>query len=167
MKISKLHTKISNDQIYNELVYEILNHPKVQEMHEYLHHADNTVFTHSLHVSYVSYRISKMFHLDYLASARGGLLHDFFLYDWHEGKPEKGFHAHLHPKIALRNANEYFLLSDLEIDIIAKHMWPVTIKPPKHAESMLISFVDKYCAVSEAYQSYTKRVKQKVKASFS
>lgn len=170
LKISKLLHKVSNDQMYNELVKEIINHDEVQRMNEYSHHANITLYHHSLHVSYTSYRMSKFLGLNYMASARGGLLHDFFHYDWHEAKEqreEKGLHAFAHPKVALRNASHHFLISDLEADIIVKHMWPLSAKPPVHRESMLVSCVDKYCAVSEAYQSYYSKIKRIVKMKFS
>jgi len=170
LKISKLINKASNDKVYNELVEEIIKHEEIQKMYAYSHHANTTLYHHSLHVSYASYRISKILGLNYKASARGGFLHDFYLYDWHKDKnerEEKGMHAFLHPKIALRNANKHFLISDLEADIIEKHMWPLSKKPPVHCESILVSFVDKYCAVSETYQSYYTKLKDIVRMKFS
>ena len=38
-----------------------------------------TRFDHSMKVSYYSYKVAKLLHLDYRQTARGGLLHDFFL----------------------------------------------------------------------------------------
>ncbi len=87
--------------------------------------------------------------MDSRAAARGGLLHDFFLYDWHTEKPEKGIHGYVHPRIALENANRHFSLSRREQDIIRHHMWPVTIRPPKYRESYVVLLVDKYYAVVE------------------
>ena len=70
-----------------------------------------------------------------------GMLHDLFLYDWRHSKKKlnlEGLHAFVHPKIALRNASELFLLNDKEKDIILKHMWPVTFfSLPKYRESYI------------------------------
>ena len=35
---------------------------------------------------------------------RGALLHDYFLYDWHQPHKEYGLHGFTHPSTALRNA---------------------------------------------------------------
>jgi uncharacterized protein len=87
--------------------------------------------------------------LDYVAAARGGLLHDLFLYDWRVAELERGKHAFRHPGIALENAKRIFTLNKIEQDIIEKHMWPLTIKPPMYYESLIVCIVDKYCATLE------------------
>ena len=46
----------------------------------------------------------------------------------------------------------------MEKDIIAKHMWPLTLrKVPKYKESFLISFVDKYTSTSETVVPVAKK----------
>ena len=89
-----------------------------------------------LQVSYVAYGVCKFFGLDYSAAARGGLLHDFFLYDWKEYKAirKKGEanHGRMHPHIALENSLEHFALSEKEKDIIVTHMWPKTYQFPRY-----------------------------------
>ena len=42
------------------------------------------------------------------------------------------------------------VLNEKEKDIIIKHMWPVTIEFPKSIEGFILTFVDKYCALSES-----------------
>lgn len=86
------------------------------------------------------------------ATARAGLLHDLFYYDWRTTKFDEGTHAYIHPRIAVKNAEKITELSDLERDIILKHMWGATIAPPKYKEGYIVTFVDKYCAVKEAAQ---------------
>ena len=54
-----------------------------------------------------------------------------------------------HPKIALKNAKEHFDIDKREEDMIVKHMWPLTIKLPKYAESYVIVAIDKYAAMME------------------
>jgi uncharacterized protein len=91
--------------------------------------------------------------LDYQSAARGALLHDFFLYDWRNHDvpdlPAGKFHGIEHPKIALANAKKHFVLNDIEKDIVRKHMWPLTLVPPKYKESFIVSFADKYLASKE------------------
>ena len=103
---------------------------------------------------------------DYVACARAGLLHDLFLYDWHQHAMLTGehFHGFTHPKTALLNAQEHFELSPLEADIILKHMWPLTIIPPKSVEGFIVSFADKYCSIAEVFLRLSQRIRRGVGA---
>jgi uncharacterized protein len=130
-------------------VGDLLSHPLVCSMEGFVQHNEISCLEHSISVSFTSYRICRRLGLDSRAAARGGLLHDFFLYDWHTSKPAHGLHGYIHPRIALDNANKNFLLSAREQDIIRHHMWPVTIRPPKFRESYIVLLVDKYYAVVE------------------
>ncbi|MDY0244869.1 MAG: hypothetical protein RBQ89_08635, partial [Sphaerochaeta sp.] len=107
--------------------------------------------------SYISYRISKALGLDYHAAARGGLLHDFFLYDWRERKSQdekRSLHGKEHPYIALENAQKYFTVNAKEADIIVKHMFPKTLSLPRYRESFIVSLSDKIAAVYEYSQRF-------------
>lgn len=90
------------------------------------------------------------------------MLHDLFLYDWRKKRPDgKGFHAFRHPKIALNNSLLIFNLNKKEQDIILKHMWPLTVIPPRYIESFIISSMDKYSALKESYNHYLKLLLKK------
>lgn len=90
------------------------------------------------------------------------MLHDLFLYDWRKRENDRlGLHAFTHPKQALINSQKYFKLNKKEIDIILKHMWPVTPIPPRYFESLIITLTDKYCALKEFYYEYTSNKKLK------
>lgn len=138
-----------NKEEYMECIYELLQHEVVKSMKNFIQHGDINCLEHSLYVSYCSYLICKRLGLDFRSAARGGLLHDFFLYDWHTGKPYRGLHGFIHPHIALQNANKYFSLTDREKDIIQKHMWPLTLDLPRYKESFVVLLADKYCASME------------------
>jgi uncharacterized protein len=116
-------------------------------------------------VAYFSYRISKYFKLDYRSAARGALLHDFFLYDWrnHDAPdlPREKFHGLAHPAIAVANAKKYFSINEIEEDIIKRHMWPLTLVPPKYKESYIVSFADKYLSSKEFINEYKKRLNER------
>lgn len=146
-----LKSEAQMDTEYLECIRELAEHKKVLSMRNYMQHKKIDCLEHSLHVSYYSYFLCRKLGLDWRAASRGGLLHDFFLYDWHnkDRKDKKGLHGFTHPKIALRNAKLYFNISDMEEDIICKHMWPLTIKLPRYKESYIVVFVDKYCAFTE------------------
>lgn len=160
--MNDLINKIYNNKEYISIVEEIINNQTVQKMKKFRQHYNSSCFEHCLYVSYYSYLICKKLHLDYKSAARAGMLHDLFLYDWRtrvDGR--KGLHAFTHPKTALKNSSKLFKLNDKEKDIILKHMWPVTILPPKYLESFIITFVDKHCALSETFDSFAKACSKK------
>ena len=87
-------------------------------------------------------------HADERELVRGALLHDYYLYDWHE--PHGKLHGFSHPAVALNNAKRDFDLSSKEQNIIASHMWPLTIsKFPKSREAVLVGIADKLCSAKE------------------
>ena len=137
------------DKAYLKLIQPILRQDEVQEMRKYMHHGYIDCLNHSLQVSYMAYRIGRKFNMDSAALARAGLLHDFYLYDWHIKGGHEGRHGFRHAGIALSNARKYFDLSEVEEDIIKWHMWPLNIGFPKFKESWIMMFADRYCTLLE------------------
>ncbi len=136
---------------FKTILEELIRLPYIQQMKSYTQHGHTSCLDHSLFVAYYSYYLARRLHLstDYKSIIRGALLHDFFLYDWHEKGDRKGLHGFTHPKAALANAEKYFLLNDKEKDIILKHMWPLTIKPPRYKETYIVCLADKCCSTME------------------
>ncbi|MGO1453773.1 MAG: HD domain-containing protein [Alkalibacterium gilvum] len=154
-----------NDKEYITLIEDLLENEDLLKLDEITHHHYTTRLIHSLFVSYVSYKVAKRLKLDVRAIARAGLLHDFF----HENREEiaslnEGSHNHVHPKIAVKNAQQLTELSELEIDIILKHMFLTTRKVglPRYKESFVVTCVDKYCAINEISTPVRIKVKQKI-----
>ncbi len=144
--------KIFNDKEYMSIINEILNKEKVQQMKKYRQHYNINCFYHCLFVSYNTYLICKKHNLDYISAARAGMVHDLFLYDWRKReRGRKGLHAYTHGKTAFKEASEILNLNDKEKDMIIKHMWPVTPAIPKYKETFILTFVDKYFAIAEAF----------------
>ena len=145
---------VPDDPGYLCLVSDILSHPKFKEMEQYIQHGTTTCLEHCVNVSYLSYLFCKKHGLNARCAARGGLLHDLFLYDWHFYRPRKGerLHGFQHPLKALENAEKAFTLCDMERDIILRHMFPLTLTPPKYRESFVIVWFDKYCSLMETFR---------------
>jgi len=143
----------NNIREFESIINDIILNPTVQEMKNFRQHCSISCYEHCKNVALYSYIICKKLSLDYVSSARAGMLHDLFLYDWrYKVNGRKGFHAFLHPRIALNNSLKLFDLNDKEKDIILKHMWPCTIVPPKYKETYIITLVDKYCAIKESIE---------------
>lgn len=137
------------DEEFMAYVGQLLETPKVKKLEEIPQHVHSNRLEHSIHVSYTSYKIAKRLGWDARSTARGGLLHDLFYYDWRVTKFKKS-HAWVHPRLAVRNAKKLIDLNQVEEDIIVKHMWGATLAPPRYKESYIVTMVDKYWAVKEA-----------------
>ena len=61
-------------------------------------------------------------------------------------------HGFFHPGVALRNASMDVELTPIEHDIIKKHMFPLTLVPPKYLESWIVCWIDKKCSTRETLQ---------------
>ena len=150
---------------FMNIIKDLIESPTVRQMKEYNQHANTSCYNHCKQVAYYTYFMSKHLHLDYVSATRGAMLHDLFLYDWHNHeKPDKKWtsqHAFLHPKIALKNAKEIFDLNEIEQDVIVKHMWPVTISLPKYRESFIVTLADKYSATRETFINTRKTLHSK------
>lgn len=151
---SLLQKIYSNDE-FIQMIDDLLNNDTVKQMKNFRQHYETSCFDHCLIASYYCYLYGKKFNLDYVSCARAAMLHDLFLYDWRKKQDDrKGLHAFTHPKTAYKNASKLFALNEKEKDIILKHMWPITIIPPKYIEGYIITLTDKYCALEESYNHY-------------
>lgn len=152
-------TDINQYTEFYTLVQDLISNETVQKMKQYRQHYDTSTYEHCFYVAYLSYKICKKLGLDYTSAARAGMLHDLFLYDWRNSRKLlklDGFHAFVHPKIALENASKLFILNKKEQDIIVKHMWPLTLRFPRYPESYIVTLVDKYSAIHESFVFYNR-----------
>ncbi len=154
-----LQDLINKDSEFLDIINELITNDTVLQMKNYLQHYETTCYDHCLTVAYYCYLICKKYHLDYRSAARAGMLHDLFLYNWRERQSDrKGFHAFTHGKTACENACKLFNLNDKEKDMIINHMWPVTLYLPKSIEGIILTFVDKYSAMSETFEVMKSRL---------
>ena len=145
----------SCEKEFKNIVNNIMENKDFMEIVNCKHHGI-TRLEHSLRVSYYSYKVSKLLHLNVRETARAGLLHDFFINSDLMGKSSKE-RIFLHPKKALEKASNKFILSDMEKDIIYSHMFPlIPTRPPKYLEGWVVSIVDKLVAIYEFASSYSK-----------
>lgn len=151
------------DKEYMSYVSDLLERDEVKQLKAYNHHYYNNRLDHSIAVSYYSYLLAKKLNANAKAVARAGLLHDMYYYDREHSKEVLNGRSHnaTHPKIATKNAERITTLSDLEKDIIEKHMWGATKQFPKYKESYIVTLVDKYCAMTDLAIPLTSKMKRK------
>ena len=132
---------------------DILHSPNFDSSKNNMQHGTISVKEHSIQVARQSVLISELLRVKHNRRdlVRGALLHDYFLYDWHHIDRENphrlhGFH---HPARALKNAEREYELTDIQKEIIIKHMWPLTVVPPMCREAWMVTAADKYCSFLE------------------
>ena len=141
-----------------KLFFECLNNLHleypVRTMQAFPQHSGGvSCYDHCLLVSYLGFTFCRALGLDYRAAARAGLLHDLYLQDWSETSVSRFRRLFVHPHMALENAMHYGL-SQREQEIIEKHMWPLTPRPPRYAETYLVGLADKIAACLEMVRLY-------------
>ena len=110
-----------------------------------IQHSNVSVMKHSMKVAYASMWITRKLRLKCNKEdlVRGALLHDYFLYDWHDDEHRglKNLHGFYHPGVALRNAMAEYTLTDRQKNIISSHMWPLTLRHiPKCKEAWVVFY---------------------------
>ena len=156
-------TPENSDGFYSA-VGELLKTEEILSMQEYEQHLEIDRLQHMLGVSYLSFKICKKLGWDYMSAARAGIMHDLVYYDWRDGVTGgwHRLHGYKHPRLAVMNATELCgELNDTEYDAIISHMWPLTLRLPKHREGYVIIFADKYCATRELMYSLNERYKKR------
>ena len=121
---------------------------------EFIQHGDVTVYTHVTSVARASLSFAERLDrvgvsVDRASLLRGALLHDYFLYDWHDPDPSHRLHGFRHPFFALARAEEDFELTPRERNIIVRHMFPLVPVPPTCREAWIVCLADKWCALCE------------------
>lgn len=124
-----------------------------------LQHGQTTVFEHSVYVAKMSLSIANYFQIKVNKEdlIMGALLHDYFLYDWHEADDSHRLHGFTHGNTALKNAKEDFELTPKMEMIIKRHMFPLTPMPPTCKEAWIVCMADKYCATKETVSGLRER----------
>ncbi len=141
---------------------DILQSEGLQSEKAYRQHGDVSCYDHSIAVTLLSVRLARWlpFKFDMRSLVRGALLHDYFLYDWHEADKSHRLHGFIHARRALENAERDFTLTPVERDIILKHMFPLNPRPPRYKESFIVILADRICATREILASVGARGKR-------
>ncbi|RVU98592.1 HD domain-containing protein [Coriobacteriales bacterium OH1046] len=133
---------------------DILASSQMERQKNAIQHGTTTVWEHSLSVANacasLAYALPFRFHVR--ALVRAALLHDYFLYDWHDRATSRPHHATRHGSYARENAERDFSISAHEGDIIESHMFPLA-EVPRTREAWMVCLVDKIISVQEVFAS--------------
>lgn len=139
-------------EIVKTYASDILSSDTFKSQRNFVQHGKFSVYEHEILVALTCLSLVEKFKIkvDKRSLVRGALLHDYFLYDWHDDDPSHRLHGFFHAETALRNACNDFELNDIEKDMIYCHMFPLNIKRvPKYNESLILCVADKISAFRE------------------
>lgn len=146
--------KNAEDILYSETMLSTKKH---------LQHGNTSVYDHSVSVAVTSLYLADEYHVavNRRSLIRGALLHDYFLYDWHDRPKEYRPHGFTHADTALKNAQRDFQINELEAEMIYCHMFPMNIlRVPLHKESMILCIADKIVGSKETFGNFASLVKK-------
>ena len=151
-------TRTEIEKEFSDQIKDLMENDAVLALDGFNQHINTSRLSHSLNVSYYSFRLSKIFGFNAYLAARAGLMHDLFLYDWRQEKKEE-HHAFAHPKEALKTANSITKVSPIEENAILSHMWPLSKIRPIYAEAFAVNIADKLCCALEVCVGITRKAK--------
>ncbi len=142
-----------HEALFRQEVADLVASSRFLASTKFIQHGATSVYAHSLAVAYVSCLIAERLRVrvKWRSLIRGALLHDYFLYDWHDGAKGRRIHGFTHPAAALRNALSEFDLPPEERNIILRHMFPLTPVPPMFREGWVVCLADKVCSLWETF----------------
>lgn len=100
---------------WDEMVHvkgaDILESSNMQKEKKFMQHGKVSVYSHSVKVAVLSLFLAELFRVKVNRDAmmRGALLHDYFLYDWHEKDASHRWHGFSHAPNSTEKCQEGFL----------------------------------------------------------
>ena len=133
----------------------------VKRMKDFTQHGSVSTFDHCKAVTKLSLGIDKKLHLhsDKKVLITGAMLHDFFLYDWHDKtRPGQKVHGYTHAAQAAKNARRHFNIDKPTHHVIHSHMWPLNItRVPRSREAWIVCTADKIVSLRETLMTRKKK----------
>ena len=140
------------DSKFYELIKNIIETDNYKSQKNFISHGNTNLYDHQINVAYECYKYLEKKNKEDIDMIYAALLHDYYLYDWHDIKkyPRKRLHGFRHPKIAMNNAIRDYGISKRCQSMIRTHMFPLTLfHIPKSMDAYKLSIIDKKCSIKE------------------
>lgn len=136
-----------------KLLEEMSADSRILQMKKYVQHGKVSTYDHCLRVAGLCCRLNRHMHLhaDSDTMVQGAMLHDYYLYDWHQKDDgTHDWHGYIHAETASRNAERDFGVSEQVQEVIRSHMWPLNItRLPRSREAWIVCIADKCVSLHE------------------
>ena len=142
-------------RLINSIVGDLKEDPTVLKMRDFVQHGKTSTYDHCISVMEASYKLDRILNTrcDKRVLLRGAMLHDLYLYDWHDHPLNWNIfkmHGFTHPEAARKNAERIFNVDEDIQNVIKSHMWPLTLRSyPKSKEAAIVCLADKLVATRE------------------
>ncbi|MBO6155491.1 MAG: HD domain-containing protein [Lachnospiraceae bacterium] len=140
-------------QAFDEILQPLLDTKKVNDMKKFIQHGTISTYDHCFEVAKGCLHCNRKYRIgaDETVLLTAAMLHDFYLYDWHDADRGKhNWHGYIHAERARRNAVRHFDVEDEVQKAIYSHMWPLNLtRVPKSKEGWILCMVDKYVSFYE------------------
>ena len=140
------------DSKFYGLIKNIIETDNYKSQKNFISHGNTNLYDHQINVAYECYKYLEKKNKEDIDMIYAALLHDYYLYDWHDIKkhPRKRLHGFRHPKIAMNNAIRDYGISKRCQSMIRTHMFPLTLfHIPKSKYAYKLSIIDKKCSIKE------------------
>lgn len=142
-----------DDEEFFAFVRGVIDTGRLREAANHVQHGATSTLLHCIAVAYEANALARRFGLSAARQnevRRAALLHDYYLYDWHDGEKWHRLHGLRHGRFAAENARaDYPDLTPDEETAIRRHMFPLTLMPPTSAVGWIVTLADKRCALRE------------------
>ena len=142
----------------------ILSSAGMQKSAQFMQHGTTSVRDHCMNVACCATKMARVLRLKVNERdlVHAALLHDYFLYDWHDRSTSRPRHATQHPRYAAENAVRDFEISQEVVRAIHSHMFPMSRHIPQGSLGWLVCIADKLCTVQEVAQGILYRVRPRL-----
>ena len=143
----------ADDEDFFAFARSVIEAGRLEEAAAHVQHGATSTLLHCIAVAYTANGLATRFGMDAARRnqvRRAALLHDYYLYDWHDKEDWHRLHGFRHGAFAAANAqHDYPDLTPDEESAIRRHMCPLTPMPPSSSVGWVVTLADKLCAIRE------------------
>lgn len=150
---SQRSSEDAEDEDFFAFAHLVIEAGRLEEAADHVQHGVTSTLLHCIAVAYTANNLATQFGMDAARRnqvRRAALLHDYYLYDWHDKESWHRLHGLRHGAFAAANARrDYPDLTPDEERAIRRHMFPLTPIPPTSSVGWVVTLADKLCASRE------------------